>query len=149
MFFALVVETDKCSSQLYFRLCSNSHVGVCITDNLQHFRSAHRLHLLTLLGLAKADFYHLCNVLLLHVGEVQLLNTSNLLVVEPIGRIQLTDFVQHLGIQLLVVNVASIVNQLTFGNSQADVATRACCIRQRVRIVGSRDKGSIAGTVVL
>ena len=56
-------------------------------------------------------------------GDMRILVADNLLVVEPIGGIQRVDFVQHLGIQLLVVNVASIVNQLTFGNSQADVAT--------------------------
>jgi len=82
-------------------------------------------------------------------GDMRILVADNLLVVEPIGGIQLANLVQHLGIQLLVVNVTRIVNQLPIGNSQADVATASYSIRQRVRIVGSRDKGSIAGTVVL
>ena len=149
VFFAFVVKTYECTSQFYFRLRRDGDMRILVADNLQHLRGVQRFHVFTILGLAEAGFYHLCDVLLLHVVQVHLLNTGNLLVVEPIGGIQRADFVQHLGIQLLVVNVASIVNQLTFWNSQADVATRTCCISQRVRIVGSRDKGSIAGTVIL
>ena len=134
----LVVEGDECTSQFYLCLRRDCHVGICVADNFQHLRSVHRLHLLTLLGLAETDFHHLCNVLLLHIGEVQQLNTGHLLVVEPIGSIQLTDFVQQLGVQLLIVNVASIVNQLSLGNAEADVATTARCIGQWMRIVGSR-----------
>ena len=108
-----------------------------------------RVHVFSILGLAEAGVHHRCDVLLLHVVQVHLLNTDYLLIVKPIGGVQLANLVQHLGIQLLVVNVTRIVNQLPIGNSQADVATASCSIRQRVRIVGSRDKGSIAGTVVL
>ena len=147
--FAFVVKTYECTSQFYFRLCRDGDVRILATDNLQHLRGVQRFHLLTILGLAEAGFHHLCDVFLLHVVQVHLLNTDYLLIVKPIGGVQLANLVQHLGIQLLVVNVTRIVNQLPIGNSQADVATASCSIRQRVRIVGSRDKGSIAGTVVL
>ena len=146
---AFVFKAYEYTSQLYFRLCRDGDMRILVADNFQHLRGVQRFHVFTILGLAEAGFHHLCDVLLLHVVQVHLLNTGNLLVVEPIGGIQRADFVQHLGIQLLVVNVTRIVNQLPIGNSQADVATASCSIRQRVRIVGSRDKGSIAGTVVL
>ena len=47
--------------------------------------------LLTFLRLADAGFDHIGDVLLFHVVQIQLLNTCNLLIIKPVGRLQVID----------------------------------------------------------
>ena len=42
----------------------------------------------------------------------------------------------HLGIELAIVDLASVVDHLSVRNQDTDVATRACTILQRMTVVG-------------
>ena len=105
--------------------------------------------MLALQGLAETSVHHFAEVPLLHEVQVQLLDARHLLVVEPVGGLKLTDFVQHLSIELIVIDVARVVNHLPFRSAQADEATRARGVSQGVWIVRRRDERCVAWTVLL
>ena len=97
------------------------NAGILLRDNLKHLRAVQVLCRFTFLRLAEAEPDHLGHILLLHITLVQLLDTCHLVVVEPVGSLQFAQFVQHLGIQLVVVDVARIVDELPLGNVQVGV----------------------------
>ena len=80
---------------------------------------------------------------------VELLDAGHLFVVKPVGRFILAQFVEHLGVELIIVDVSRVVDVLTFRNRHADVATRARGVCQRMRIVCSGYERRIARTVFL
>ena len=94
------------------------HQGILLLHQLQQLLAIHRLSRLALLGLTNAGVQDLCNVLLLHEVLVQLLNTLHLEVVKPVGSLRLSQFMKHLGIELLVVDVALVVDQFPSGISR-------------------------------
>ena len=56
---------------------------------------------------------------------------------------------EHLGVELVVVDVARVVDILTLRNRQADIATTARSVCQRMRIVRRCRERCIAGAVLL
>ena len=64
-------------------------------NHLQHLTAVQQISLLALLGFAETSLHNIANVRLAHVVQVQLLNPSHLLVVEPIRRLLLTLCVFH------------------------------------------------------
>ena len=112
MLLVLEAQFGESFTQTDFRRVVVFHRRVLLADNADELAAVHGFHVLTLIRLAEADGDNLGNVLLLHVLQVQFLNTRHLLVVEPVGRIQLTNLVEHLSIELVVVNVARIVDEL-------------------------------------
>ena len=50
------------------------------------------------------DDFH--DILLLHKLLVELLDASHLVIIKPIGRLLLPQFIDHLRIELVVVNLA-------------------------------------------
>ena len=89
-----------------------SHQRIFLLDEFQQLPAVHRLCHLSLFGLADAGIQDLCNVLLLHVVLVQLLDALHLDVVKPVRSLHLTQFVEHLGIELAVVDVTVVVRQM-------------------------------------
>ena len=87
--------------------------------------------------------------ILLHKLLIQLLEADHLIVVEPIGSLQLLQFVHHLSIQLLIIDLARIVDHQPVRNLDADVATTASGILQRMTVVGSGHERGITGTILL
>ena len=71
---------------------------------------------------------------------VKCLDTSHFVVVEPVGRLGLIQFVNSLSIKLLIVYLAIIVDELTTGNRDTDVSTATRFVLQRLLIVGSSNK---------
>ena len=69
--------------------------GIVFLDDADDLTAVHLSHRLTLIGLAKAGDKHLTQVLLLHELLVQFLNAGHLLIVEPIGRLQILQFVDQ------------------------------------------------------
>ena len=67
------------STHIDFGSWRNLQRGVVTLQNLKHASAVNGLHLLTLLRLAEAGGDHLCQVLLLLVVLVELLNTLHLL----------------------------------------------------------------------
>lgn len=123
--------------------------GVLSPDEFQHLRAVHGGSRLVIDWFAEAGADHLAQVLLLHVVLVQLLNTCHLSIVEPVGSLHFTQFMHYLGVELFVRYVARVVNKLSFGNGQTDVAARARGVSQRVRIVRGGYERGIAGLVLL
>lgn len=123
--------------------------GVVLLHDFQHVGACHGFGCLTIFGLTEADGYYLSDVFLLHVGLVHFLYAAHFFIVEPIGCFQLSQFVYHLGIQLLVVNIARVVDELSFGYGQTDVSATARGISQRMGIVGRGYERGVAQTVVL
>ena len=78
---------------------------------------------------------------------VQLLDTLHLVVREPVRRLGNRQLMNHLSIQLLVVNLTRIVDIQPLGNLQADVSAAARWVRQRMRIVCGCHKRGKARTV--
>ena len=64
-------------------------------------------------------------------------------------RLQLYQLVEHLGVQLPVVDLPRVVYQLVFGHRQTDVPSAARGIGQRVRVVRRGHERGIAGPVLL
>ena len=120
-----------------------------ILNNGNHLGAVHHLRLLALVGFAETGFDDGGKVRLSHEVLVQLLDTGYLHIVEPIGSLRHPQFIEYLGIELVVVNLAIVVNQLSLRYLQADVSTTACCIRQRMGIVGCCDKRGKAQAVFL
>ena len=95
---------------------------------------------LALFRLTEADSYHVSHILLLHIAHVELLDASHLLVIKPVRRLLFHQLIEHLGIELLIVYLPSIVYILPRRNMDADISARASGIRQRMRIVGCGNK---------
>ena len=98
--------------------------------HLQHLLAIHGLGRFTLLGLAEANGYDVRHILLLRELDVQLLDAGHLVVVEPVRSLLLAQLIEHLGIELLVVDFPYIIYILPLRNLDADVAAAACGIRQ-------------------
>ena len=109
----------------------------------------HGFHNFALFRLAETNLYYFHDVLLFHKTLVHLLQAGHLVVVEPIGCLLLTQLIEHLGIELLVVNLACVVDELPLRNLQTDIATIARSICQGMRIVGGSHKRGIARSVFL
>ena len=123
--------------------------GIIPLDDAHDLVAVHRLHHLTLVRLTEAGREHLPDVLLLHEVQVQLLDAGHLIVAVPIRSLQLQQLVHHLCIQLPVVNVARVVDHLPVWNLDADIATAARCVLQRMTVVGSGHKRGKAQPVLL
>ena len=139
----------ECPSYLNLRVMGIWHRRIPGSDNCQHLGTVHRSTCLVLLRFAEADLYHLADVLLLHELQIELLDASHFVVVEPVGRLQLSQFIDNLGIELVVVNLARVVDKLPVGNGHADVAAGARLVLQRMRIVGRCHERGITRTVFL
>ena len=109
----------------------------------------HRLGHLTLIRLTETSHEDLPDVLLLHEILIQLLNTGYLIIVKPVGSMLLLHFIYYLRIKLSVVDLTSIVNQLTIWNQKADVSTATSRILQRMAIVSGSHKRSESRTILL
>ena len=131
------------------RTLANLDAGILLRNDFEHLRAVQVLCRFAFLRLAEAELDHLGHILLLHVPLVQLLDAGHLVVVEPVGSLQLAQFVQHLGIQLVVVDVARIVDEPSLRDGQTDVATRTRGVRQRMGVVGRRHKRGEAWAVLL
>ena len=128
----LIAEFAHGAAQIDAGAVGDINGGELVMDEVEHLGTADGLHLLTCFGLAETGFNDFRHVLLLHELLVELLDADDLVVVEPVGRLLLTELVEHLGVELLVVNLARVVDELAFGYRQADVATAASCIGQRM-----------------
>ena len=145
----LIAEFAHGAAQIDAGAVGDINGGELVMDEVEHLGAADGLHLLTCFGLAETGFNDFRHVLLLHELLVELLDADDLVVVEPVGRLLLTELVEHLGVELLVVNLARVVDELSFGYRQADVAPAASCIGQRMGVVGGGNEGGIARTVFL
>ena len=103
---------------------------IILLHNADNLVAAHCLNILAFNWLTEASFEHLRKVLLLHKLLVQLLDTCHLVVAEPIGCFLLLQLVNHLSIQLTIVNLALIINKVSFWNLDTDVSTASCWVCQ-------------------
>lgn len=85
----------------------------------------------------------------LEVRKIGLLDAGDLIVGEPIRGLLLAEFVQDLGVELRVVDGGLIVDEDSLHDAQAQVATTAGGVAERMRIVGGGQERGIAGTVLL
>ena len=121
----LIAELLHRQSDVDLRTSRVRHQRILLLNQFEQLLAIHRLCHLTLLRLSDTGIQDLSNVLLLHVVLVQLLDALHLEVVEPIRCLHLSQLMEHLRIELSIVDVTLIVDQLTFWNRQTDVATRA------------------------
>ena len=105
------------------------HQRILLLNQFQQLLAVHRLCCLTLFWLSDTGIQNLSNILLFHVVLVELLDALHFEVVEPIGSLHLSQFIEYLGIELSVVDLSLIVYHLILRNRQTDVATGACWIR--------------------
>ena len=145
----LVAEGFHGESQADFVAVVDLDGGILLLDKGQQHLGIHGLRRLTLFRLTEADLNNLRNVLLLHKLQIQLLETDHLVVVEPIGGLQLLQFVHHLSIQLLIIDLARVVDHQPVRDLDADVATTASGILQRMTVVGRGHERGITGTILL
>ena len=145
----LVSEGFHGESQADFVAVVDLDGGILLLDKGQQHLGIHGLRRLTLFRLAEADLNNLSNVLLLHKLLIQLLEADHLVVVEPIGSLQLLQFVHHLSIQLLIIDLPRVVDHQPVRNLDADVTATASGVLQRMTVVGSGHERGITGTILL
>ena len=92
----LIAQFLQCQSQMYLGAVAALDGGVFMLNEFQQLSAAHGFCGFSLIRFAEAAANNFSNVLLLHVIEVQLLNTGDLAVVEPVGSLLLADLVKHL-----------------------------------------------------
>lgn len=83
------------------------------------------------------------------VGEVSTLDAGHFGVAEPVGYLIYLQLVLQLGKELCVVNGALVIDELTFGNLDAEVAPATGLIAERLSLVCSSQERRIAPTVLL
>lgn len=91
---------------------------------------------------------HLVDVEIVTEGRIGLLNLVALVVGEPIAG-AVTDLVECLSIDLLVVDGRLVVEIRAIGNADADEASAASVVGQRVFVVGVGHERRVARTIVL
>ena len=123
----LVIESEGLDDLAQTNLVSDGVLQrrIVMLNDGDDLLTVHLLHHLALFGLTEAGFEHLTKILMVHKILVQLLDADHLFVVEPIGRLQLLQLIDYLGIQLTIVDLARVINQQTVRNPDADVTTTA------------------------
>ena len=101
---------------------------IILLDDLDDLAAVHRLGHLALVRLTEAGSKHLSDVLLFHKVLIQLLDTGHLIIAVPIRCLQHLQLIDHLCIQLSVVDFSRIVNHLTIVNLDADISTASSSI---------------------
>ena len=122
---------------------------IVFLHDVDHLTTIQRLNGLTFVWLTETGNEHFAKVLLLHEILIQLLNTGYLIIVKPVRSMLLFHFIDHLRIKLSVVDLTSIVNQLTIWNQKADVSTATSRILQRMAIVSGSHERSESRTILL
>ena len=107
-------------AQINFSTLRNLQRGVVALQDFEHASAVEWLDILIGSCFAEASGDHLGQVFLLLVVLVELLNTLHLLVVEPVGRLVVAQLMEHLSVELFMIDVAHIVDELALGNRQAD-----------------------------
>ena len=107
----LITEFLQRQAQMYLGAVAALNGGVFMLNEFQQLSAAHGFCGFSLIRFAEGAADNFSDVLLLHVIEVQLLNTGYLAVVEPVGCLQLANLVKHLCIELGVVNLTTVVNE--------------------------------------
>ena len=77
------------------------------------------------------------------------MDTGHFGVAEPVGYLLHTQLMQQLSKELCVVDGGLIVDELTFGNLDADVTSATCFIAERLSLVCGGQERRIAPTVLL
>ena len=110
-------------------------------------------HLTDLMGqfidCAEAVANHVLQVLLLEERQVGFLDSSHLVVGEPIGRLHLLYLKEHLGKQLRIVYRSLIIDELSLGNLKAEVSSTSRRVAKRMLVVGGCQEGSVSAAVIL
>ena len=109
-------------AQIHLRAVRSLDRRILFGDNLQEPLTIHRLCQFARFRLTEAVADDVCNILLFQIVLVQLLDTGHLIVVKPIGRLLHPQLIEHLRIQLVVVNLTRIVDVFTLRNRHADVS---------------------------
>lgn len=97
----------------------------------------------------EARLEHLVHVFGLEVGTVAFLYACHLVVAEPVGSLLFFQFVEHLGVELLVVDGRAVVHELACRYSDADVTSASRGVAERLFVVGGGKEGSVARAVFL
>ena len=122
----LVALLLHCQTDMHLCAMGAFHHRIFLLDNAQHLLAVECLHFFALVWLAETDGDDFCNILLLHISLIQFLDTSNLIVVIPIRCMQLVEFVQYLCIELIIVDVTSVIDELSFRNGDTQISATAC-----------------------
>ena len=136
MIVRLVALLLHCQTDVHLCAMGAFHHRILLLDDAQHLLAIECLHVFTLVWLAETKGDYLGYIFLLHISLIQGLDASDLFVVIPIRCMQLVEFIQHLRIELIIVDVTRIIDELSFGNRDAQITAAACSIGQRMRIVG-------------
>ena len=110
----LIAKYSHCMTHTNLVTVTDIYGRIFLLDMTQQHLCVHQFRCLALLGLAEAYFHHLCNVLLLHIVLVELLDTGYLIVREPIRRLCHSQFINRLSIKLLIVYLSRIIDILSF-----------------------------------
>ena len=73
-----------------------------------------------------------------------LLDAGHLFVAEPVGHLLLGQFIDNLGVQLLIIDRRTVVDVFVCRNSDADEAAASRRVAERMLIVGGSQERSIA-----
>ena len=131
-----------------FLAVRGGYLWVFHADCVENIATCQGTHVLIRIGMAETDTDDFCQVAFSHEAGIELLQTGHFFVVEPIGSLLLLQFVEHLCVELPIVNIAHIINIHPLGNLDTDVAA-AGDIGKRMGIVGGSHERGEARTVGL
>lgn len=99
----------------------NEH-RILLLQNLEDFGYGHPSSFFLILGRTEAGFQHAFYVIWFKEGIVALLDACHLFVAEPVGHLLLGQFIDNLGVQLLIIDRRTVVDVFACRNSDADEA---------------------------
>ena len=117
---------------------------ILLLQNLEDFGYGHPSSFFLILGRTEAGFQHAFYVIWFKEGIVALLDAGHLFVAEPVGHLLLGQFIDNLGVQLLIIDRRTVIDVFACRNSDADEAAASRRVAERMLIVGGSQERSIA-----
>ena len=122
--------------------------GVFLGDNLHECAHGQGLTGLVHRGLTEADIDHLLEVVGGLIGRIGQLQATRLVLCEPLAFV-VADFVEHLSVELFIVNGREVVDDGTGSNLDAQETARARGVMQGMQVVRRGHERGVALTVGL
>lgn len=123
--------------------------GVESGDALADLLAGEPLAFLLLFGQTEALGEDGLHVVRAEEGEVGTLDALHLVGREPVGRAFGAELVEKLGVELVVVDGREVVDELPLTDVDAEVASAAGGVAERVHVVGGGEEGGVASAVLL